>query len=659
MSMKKALFSILTACAVLTSCNGWLTQEDASAMSEDQIYSSVSSISSIAANFYSRLPLYQAQSLSDGSGLMDMARWDETCQSSSYWAHADNVDMNYRVGDYAGKYTLIREINIHIQSLQNATQISDEHRRYFIAEARFLRAMCYFDLVTILGGVPLITEPTEYTTTPIDLAKPRNKESEVYDFIADEVDAIADDLALAASGIKSRATKGAALALKCRAMLYAGSIAYQSARNQELGLYLSSGAVGIPAERANEYFEKCIDAYKELSTLGYSLYNNGGDRAENFTAAFFTSAGNPEVIFSRDFDGTTFKNYFTTKTVCAAFKPDAKEGCELSPTLNLVDDYEVVSTKTVTPIDPYVYSGTAPAALTEGEDMVAGTSNLQYKVYDNPIDIFEDRDPRLAGTVITPGSSFRGTPLDFQAGLAIKKNAEGTSWEFRTLDLMENYNDESKNTYNGQKITGLEGPHYSSGYFCHSGFLIRKFVDTAGGSEAEGSSAVPQIFFRYGEVLLNAAEAAYCLSENGEETYDGDNMRDLALELVNQVRERAGGSSFTLDADELDMDRIMNERRVELAFEDHRYYDLKRWRIADEVWHYDETNETAIMKGLWPYKIVSDDEDNGKWIYRKVRLRNRGNTSYFGRPLNFSRDMYYSYYPTSEGNPYIEKNPNQ
>ena len=109
-------------------------------------------------------------------------------------------------------------------------------------------------------------------------------------------------------------------------------------------------------------------------------------------------------------------------------------------------------------------------------------------------------------------------------------------------------------------------------------------------------------------------------------------MKDLALELINQIRERAGGSSFTLTSAELDMDRIMNERRVELAFEDHRYYDLKRWRLADEIWHYDETNET---------------------------LRNRGNTSYFGRPLNFSRDMYYSYYPTSEGNPYIEKNPNQ
>ncbi len=660
--MKKIIFSLLTACTVLASCDAWLTQEDSSAMSREQVYSSPTSISSIAANFYARLPLHQPQFLEDGSGLMDMARWDETSQSSSYWGHADNVGNSYRVGDYAGRYSLIREINIHLESLAEANSISENHRKYFIAEGRFLRAMCYFDLVNILGGVPLILNSFEYTDTPLDIAFPRNKETDIYDFIASEMDDIADDLSLAADGIRSRATKGAALALKCRAMLYAGSIAYRAERNAELGLYLSSGAVGIPADMANTYFQKCIDAYREFEGLGYSLYSSTADKDENYTSAFLTSAGNPEVIFSKDFDGTTYKNYYTQKCICAAMRPLAKTACELSPTLNQVNSYELVSTRTVTPLNPYSDDNNASdidRILDFGENMVAGTSNLKYRVYDNIGDIFVGRDPRLSGSIIIPGSSFRSQPLDFQAGLAIKKNADGSQWEFRTIENMESYNDNSKNTYNGQKITGAEGPHATSGYYSHSGFLIRKFVDTKGSSEADGASAVPQIIFRYGEVLLNAAEAAFCLSENGVASYGGEDMKSLSLELINQVRERAAGTAFRISASELNMDRIVNERRVELAFEDHRYNDMKRWRLADEFWHYDDTNPNAIMKGLWPYRIVSDDADNGKWIYRVVKLRNRGNTSYYGRPLSFSKNMYYAYYPTSEGNPYIEQNPNQ
>lgn len=648
--MKNKIYAILAVCALMcSSCEDWLSQEDNTAMSTDQVYSSVESISSIAANLYSRLPIYQDLTRADGSGLMDVARWDECTQGSNYWDQAGNVDRNYRVGNYAGKYGLIREINIHIRELTNSvSNISAEQQKYFIAEARFLRAMAYFDLVSILGGVPIIEDVFEYTENTIELARPRNKESEVYDYIASEMDAIMKDLAVASSSVKSRATQGSVLALKCRAMLYAGSLAYRADENQAKGLILASGAVGIPRERANEYFEKCIDAYQELKALGYSLYKADADLANNYASIFQASKGNPEVIFSRDYDGTTFKNYFTTKVICAALHAGLKTGCELNPTLNHVDAYEKFSTKAIEPINPY-------NGQVQVETMSDGTSNLSYKVYDNVADIFADRDPRLAGSILMPGSTFRGTGIDFQAGLAIK-NPNG-SYTFKTLDGMENYLADV-NYYNGERITGIEGPHRVSGYISHTGFLLRKYVDVKSGSEAEGNSAVSQIVFRFGESVLNAAEAAYCLSENGVADYGGRNTRELALELVNEIRERAGGVSFTLADNELDMSRIMNERRVELAYEDHRYYDLKRWRVADEVWAYDPTNPTSVMTGLWPYKIYSTGADRGKWIFRKVKLEHRGSLSYNGQPLNFDRTMYYSAYPQTAGNPYIEKNPN-
>lgn len=649
--MKKKLYIVLTVCALFcSSCEDWLTQEDSTAMNTNDVYSSVENISSVVANLYSRLNFPQEfGGTGDGSGLMDIARWDECTQGSSYWNQADNVNQGYRA---YYDYNLIREINIHIRELTNSvSNISTEQQNYFLAEARFLRAMVYFRMLTSMGGVPIIEEVFDYTENTIELARPRNTEAEVYDYIAAEVDAIVDDLSVANADLKSRATRGAALALKCRAMLYAGSLAYNYDKSVAKGLNLPSGATGIPKVRANDYFQKCIDAYNALKELGYSLYKVDSDLATNYANLFQTSKGNPEVIFCRDYDGVNFKNTYTTKTICAEMAPALKTGCELNPTLNQVDAYERLSTKNIEPINPY--EGEAP---TEPERMEVLTSNYHYKVYDNPEDIFADRDPRLAGSILTPGSSFRDTELDFQAGLAIK-NANGT-YSFRHVDGMENLLTDA-NYYEGQRITGAEGPHFTTGYYSHTGFLMRKFVDITAGSEAEGNSKVPYIIFRFGEAVLNAAEAAYCLSQNGEVSYEGKDMRNLALELINEIRERAGGASFRLSVDELDMNRIMNERRVELAYEDHRYYDLKRWRIADEVWRYDNTNETSVLKALWPYKIYAPgDADNGKWIYRKVFVDRRGAFDFHRKPLNFDNTMFYATYPQTPGNPYIEKNPN-
>lgn len=649
--MKPNLYVLLVTCMFFcTSCESWLTQEDSTAMNTEDVYSSVENISSVVANLYSRLNFPQEfGGTGSGSGLMDIARWDECSQGSSYWDQAGNVNRDYRA---YYDYDLIREINIHIRELTNSvSNITVEQQNYFLAEARFLRAMVYFHMVSCMGGVPIIEEVFDYTENTIELARPRNTEAEVYDYIASEVDAIVDALDVVSIDVKSRVTSGAALALKCRAMLYAGSLAYNYDKSALKGLNLPSGATGIPKDKANIYFQKCIDAYNALKEKGYSLYKVDSDLATNYANLFQSSKNNPEVIFCLDYDGVNFKNTYTTKTICAAMAPALKTGCELNPTLNQVDAYERLSTKTIEPLNPY--DGDMPL---EPERMENLTSSYHYKVFDSPGDIFADRDPRLAGSILTPGSSFRGTELDFQAGLAIK-NSDGT-FNFRHVDGMENLLT-SANYYEGERITGTEGPHFTTGYYSHTGFLMRKFVDTTAGSEAEGNSKVPYIIFRFGEAILNAAEAAYCLFQNGVSSYEGIDMKSLALNLINEIRERAGGTSFCLNMDELNMDRIMNERRVELAYEDHRYYDLKRWRIADEVWKFDNTNETSVLKALWPYKIYAPgDADNGKWIYRKVFIDRRGSFSYHRMPLNFDNTMFYATYPQTPGNPYIEKNPN-
>lgn len=633
---------------IFASCDEWLTQQDTTVLSTKQAYSSAASISSVCANLYSRLR-YEQDFATDGESY-DLTSWDEASNNSDYWAFATNRNQDYR--SYYD-FKLIRDINQHLYCLKNevGTDVSSDSKKYFIAEARYLRAFVYFTLVSRMGGVPIIEDVTQYVQNPIELAKPRNKESEVYDYIANELDSIKSDLNLASYKITTRATKGSALALKCRAMLYAGTLAYNSDKSATKGLNLPSGATGIEKSKANFYLQKCLDAFIELQQMGvYSLYQKNSNLSSNYAQLFQSEVNNPEVIFCKNYDGKNKTNYFTTRAICRTLHSTLKTGAQINPVLNLLNNYEDVTTHLATPLIPYT-------DVDRVENMGTTSSTYSYKVFDNPIDIYAGRDPRLQGTVITPGAQFRGVSLNFQAGLAIKTTS---GYTFKTVPTMENVGDPTLGYYNGIQITGDEGPHQISTYVSHTGFLMRKFVDTNSGSEASGASTVPYIVFRYGEMLLNAAEAAFYLSQNGVTTYNNLSTQTMALSYINIIRNRAGGNGFKINDSELTLERIMNERRVELAFEDHRYNDLKRWRIANEVWAYDRNNQNAVMYGLWPYRIYAPgDPTDGKWIYRKVLIEHRGTSSDKGQPVSFDLKMYYATYPMNTGNPYIEKNPNQ
>src|SRR5688572_29812536 len=124
-------------------------------------------------------------------------------------------------------YTYIRELNLFIERDSASTALPDADKRRFMAEARFLRANYYFEMVKRMGGVPLITSSLAYEPGKDDVASiqiPRAKESDIYDFVISEAEAIKDQLPRDPAQ-KARASKGAALAMEARAALYAGSIA--------------------------------------------------------------------------------------------------------------------------------------------------------------------------------------------------------------------------------------------------------------------------------------------------------------------------------------------------------------------------------------------------------------------------------------------------
>lgn len=485
-------------------------------------------------------------------------------------------------------YGYIRDLNLFLQRMdatEVSTKITAGDKARFLAEGRFLRANYYFEMVKRMGGVPLIIEPMQYDYKgdPTYLQRPRAKEAEIYDFVISEAEEIKNDLP-ANLADKSRATKAAALAMESRAALYAGSIAKYGATTPTVSL--STGEVGIAASQANGYYTIALRAANEIidqSAGTVSLYRALPDLEENFAAIFLDkSSVNQESIFIEDFKAFAGKTHgFTTNDQPYSRSDEGGDAGRLNPSLNLVEQFELLN-------------GTfAPLPI--------GTSASRI-AYNNQEDLFAGRDARLRGTILVPGAYFKSGQLKIKAGEITSAGA------IVTTDA------------SGGSLVGTDGPVNGLEFRTQTGFYIRKWLDPQTGSGRRGrGSDVAFIRYRFGEVLLNAAEAAFELGQPA-----------VAAGFMNQVRERAGITT-PLTAADINFDRIVHERRVELAFEGHILFDYKRWRIADKVWNGDATSYSDIINnlgkatakstqpwGLWPYR-VQDGANAGKWIYIETK----------------------------------------
>ncbi|AXY75039.1 RagB/SusD family nutrient uptake outer membrane protein [Paraflavitalea soli] len=532
-------------------------------------------------------------------------------------------------------YGYIRELNLFIERATAATALTDNDKTRFIAEARFLRANYYFEMVKRMGGVPLITASQTYDpkgdVTALQTA--RSKESEIYDFVIAEAEAIKDKLP-ADVNTKSRASKAAALAMESRAALYAGSIAKYGATTPAVSL--PGEEVGIPAAKANAYYTTALKASKEIIEGGagtYQLYKVSPDLSDNFAAIFLDKTTiNQESIFIEDFKvGTDKVHSYTTNNQPYSISDEGGDAGRLNPSLNLVEVFEKLD-------------GTyAPIPTTDGG------GNPIY--YDNPLDIFAGRDARLAGTVLLPNGLFKGKRVDIWAGYLLPDGSILSSDEAGQLKPLPG-------TTTPVQVVGKDGPVNGLEFRTQSGFYIRKYLDPATGSGRRGRrSDVAFIRYRFAEILLNAAEAAFELGQP-----------DIAAGYMNQVRARAG-LIIPLTPAQITFDRIVHERRVELAFEGHILFDRKRWRLAHKVWDGSPTSRTDLISnigvatqkstqpwGLWPYKVYNPaGPNNGKWIFREVLPSKvtASNRFQFGNYYSFINDN------IRAANPKIVRQPNQ
>ncbi len=630
--MKKLNIIIVSVLLLFTGCKSdedFMTISPSDIFVDEDVWKNESLIMGLVSDLYSRYADYQT-----------VKKWYTFCDfDEAYCSNAvdrkrhQNATWSY--GEQASwDYGYVRHMNLFLQKCANAdaSVFAVNSRERLMAEVRFLRAAYYFAMVKRMGGVPLITEPLQYDYSGdvTYLYHPRNPEYEIYDFILKECDEIKTMLPNDPS-IKSRATKAAALAMRSRAALYAGSIAkYGALRTPEVTL--PGWEVGIPAEKADAYYDIALKSAQEIMTDNlYDLYEkNPADLADNFAQLFLDkSDANNEAIFVEDFLAPNKTHNYTVYSLPQSMSENPSYNGSLCATLNLVQMYELLDGNKIEPLN----IGTTSAPV----------------FYDNPSDVFAGRDARLAGTVILPGSSFRGTPVDIWAG-------------YVTLDgeLVTGNAPGAEGTLPGSsekvQIVGKDGPCEAAEYNTHTGFYVRKYNDTTAGSgEAKTGSQVWFIRYRFGEVLLNAAEAAFEL----------DNKK-LAAQYLSRLRARAG---FTkeLSADEVTFDRIVHERKVELAFEGHELWDMKRWRLAHLVWNGQNMNSTPSdpadaeavntqCLGLWPLKVYAPGtETDGKWIF-VVRM-----PSHVTAAHQFRIGNYYSQISTSilSNNPQIVKQPNQ
>ncbi|GAB3334706.1 RagB/SusD family nutrient uptake outer membrane protein [Larkinella ripae] len=609
----------------LSSCEkeDWLERQAPNVILEEQVWNDSRLITSLLANYYDRLAWHvdlshgasTAATVPVREGWQDFAAYDEAMWSGNDDARNNIISYGFdrwRLWDYG----LIRDINLALENIEKfSTTLPAAQKTQFTAELRFLRAYEYFEMVKRMGGVPLVAKQLiyDFSGDPSYLQQPRNKEAEVYDFIATELDAIKDQLGN--GGSNTRANKFTALALKSRAMLYAGSIAKY---NNLMGAPISTpgGEVGIPAARATDYFTKSLEASKEIITSGpYSLYKANPNLGENFYEAVTKKANNPEVILAQDFLVSKDKRHgFSYDNIARNIREDNLSSSNITPTLNLVEDFEYLDG-------------------TSGELKTRTANDADYIYYNTLADVFANKDARLYGTVVYPGTTFKGLDVQIQAGVMVWNGTGYQTLESSTLGSLHT---------DGKLLTGSSGPQRSQTEVSNTGFYLRKYIDSAPMSSTRGiRSDMWWVRFRLGEILLNAGEAAFELGQTAD-----------ALTHINRVRERAGFGANSLKT--LTLARIQNERRVELAFEDHRVWDLKRWRIAHEVWNGSTSNPDAMMYALYPYRIVRPGNPrDGKYVFVKLVAPR------FRTPRLFQMGNYYSSIDqvVINNNPKIVRNP--
>lgn len=470
----------------------------------------------------------------------------------------DGLFTDYWKQHYEG----IHRANDAILNLAEKAPLMDQKRGRLIAEVKFLRAYFYFNLNSVFKGVPVYLEPVSVD----QMNKGRETEEKVWEVIINDLTDCINEPNLPGFYPKGnanigRATKAAAYALRGKTYLYMKQYALAEADFKEvgkLGVTLYDGDYKMLFKESNEQQPEMIFSVQNLGLegLGSDLQLRLGSR----------------VSF-----GSCWNSYFPHPDYVESF--ENKDGSKFN-----WDDY-LPGYSAMTPSQRAVFF--LRDGLTDAEKASFTTKGADMSKYlDNGNEariraVYENRDPRLQASIITPYSTYKGA-------VGTKEYSYTLRWPYRGYDEKEPFDIR----------TDTNSKFY---------YLWRKWV-AEGASETPNRSYCPtdMPLIRYADVLLMLAEA---INEQGVRLEE-------AIDVVNQVRGRvdvvllqsSNASLPTYVKDQADLrERIRNERRWELPLEGVNLFDEMRWGTWKSIKFYEGNGLKQVWGQLeYPYSWLGD-----------------------------------------------------
>ena len=441
----------------------------------------------------------------------------------NYWTGNRQRGMNWSM-----VYKFIRSANLYFEKSVDAPFTNEEEKNKLKGQVHFLRAYLYHNLVSMYGGVPIVKSTYGLTG---EFNVPRNSFEDCINFIVADLDTAASLLPLEMTGNDiGRATKGAALALKSRVLLHAASDLYNT-DGSWAGGFSNNELLGYTGGDRTARWQAALDATKAVIDLGqYAMFMPNPASTEeaikNYTDIFLQKQ-TTEDIFVRFFTPKIDENWDGYNPGLYN-NPNGWHGWGSNTPLGQhVDAYE----------------------MADGGKF--DWSNPTHK--DAP---YQNRDPRFYASILYDGAVWRPRQSD-----AVARDPIGV--------VQTAYVEKA----DGTVVPGLDtrnGP-LEDWNGTYTGYYMRKFIDPSVDAQYNKQDQ-PWRYIRYTEVLLNYAEAAMELGLEAE-----------AKTYINMIRKRAFMPDITESGTAL-KERYRNERRIELAFEDHRYFDVRRWMIAPDAY---------------------------------------------------------------------------
>jgi hypothetical protein len=507
---------------------------------------------------------------------------------SGYGATGSGVESFYRG---------IRDCNILIENIYNVVDMTDDEKAQWAAEAEFLKAYYHFMLVATYGPIPIVDVNLPISAEIEDVRVKRNSVDECFDYIVTTLDRAIEFLPLRVNSTNElgRVDKVIAAGLKSRVLLYAasplfnGNTEYYSTFTDHDGEHLFN--LNYDAEKWKLAADAALEAINLAESVGLSLYEFSDDltnfdttliEQEEIQALYnyrymFTDKWNSELVWGHS---TPINGEWWSLQAATLLKNQASSSNEaawkwVSPSLRMVELYYTKNGLPIAEDNSFDYDQRYDVIPVPEED------KFHAQVGENTLKLHLQREPR------------------FYASIAFDRGYNRT-WGTK-FDLKMRYGE-------------IHGKQNESNDNLLTGYGLKKInhMDSQGDSYGNlVTYAWPMI--RLAELYLNYAEAYNQYNGPGDEVY----------QVLNKIRERSGVPSVEdawtspyasspgkhLDKDGL-TEIIQQERMIEMAFEGHRYFDIRRWKKAHELF-------STPIKGL------SIDQADDQYFYLITNVSQR------------------------------------